>query len=176
MTNSAALRSMSMPPWHMWGSTQVISCSTAGGVGTVSSTQLVRINYGRPEAWRFLAHVALPAGTPAAASITVNFKAIMGIGRASVTLSPLAQFTPGASLAIGASSWQTRSFQPNFDGTLTTANPDDAMVAQDVQAWAEMTANVSALNVPVQVSLMFAPNVHVRSDWYKGIFEETFEE
>lgn len=173
--NEGRHAAMGLPPWHMWGSSYILQSSVAG-IATASTPQLVRINYGRPECWRFLAHVACPAGTPAGASATINFKAIMGIGRCSVTLSPLAQFVIGASIVIGASSWQTRSFQPNFDGTLTTTNPDDQMVAQDIQGWAELSLNSQATNVPFQVSLMFGPNVHIRSDWYKGIFEENFEE
>lgn len=164
---------MGLPPWHMWGTSAVV---TSAAPATIQSPQLVRINYGRPECWRFLAAVSLPNGTPVGAAITVNFKAIMGIGRSAIALSPIAQFAPGASLAVGANSWQTRSFQPNFDGTLTTTNPDDQMVAQDIQGWAEVTFNAAAVNVAVQVSLMFAPNVHIRSDWFKGIFEENFEE
>ena len=168
-----ALAPMGLPPWHMWGSSAVLQSAAAG---TVVSPQLARINYGRPDCWRFLAAVKLPNGTPVGSVITINFKAILGVGRSSALLSPIAQFLPPASMLPGATSWQTRSFQPNFDGTLTNTNPDDQMVAQDIQGWAEATFNASAINTPVEVYLSWAPNVHIRPEWYRGEFEENFEE
>lgn len=165
---------MGLPPWHMWGTTATVQGVSAGVL--VQSPQLARINYGRPECWRFITHVLLPQGTPVGASITINFKCVVGIGRSSLTMSPLTQFTAGASLAPNASSWQTRSFQPNFDGTISNTNPDDALVAQDINAWAEITANAQAVGIPITVTAMFAPNVHVRSGWFRGVFEENYEE
>lgn len=87
-------RATGNPPWHMWGSSQsvtVVEVPILTGLNTAAGTvQLARINYRRPESWRFLFAGTLTqadSNTPGNdTTIQVDFDLIVGVGRTAVTL------------------------------------------------------------------------------------------
>ncbi len=155
-------------PWHLWGSSQIVKAID----GTAQSVQLVKVNYNRPESWRFMYSVAVPGGTPLLSVIIVTFQFIAGIGRDAIRLPEnlsavyFAQETIPAGLAPNAAVVRTRALPNDWAGAADVNHPIEVIPAQDLQVYAIITANTAAVGTSVQVSAQVAPNVHVRPDWH----------
>lgn len=165
---SQDLQQFAIQPWHMWGTEQVFQSS---GQASATTLQLVRINYGRPETWRFLFTIRFPNGTPAGNLATILICGMFGVGRSVVTFdqqNPLLVLGPVSSQQPGRQWSRSYYYASNGDGTFDTA-PIYTIVAQDVQVYAIVLDSAGKLiGYPVQISAQFAPNVHIRPDWFGG--------
>ncbi len=86
-----------IPPWHMWGNTQVIEVNDTFGVNTPATAgQMLRISYLRPETWHwvFFARLLEARDTAAGESIicAVSFNLTVGIGRSQITIPNFEQY------------------------------------------------------------------------------------
>lgn len=160
-------------PWHMWGTSQVVKAIE----GTAQTLQLVKVNYHRPESWRFMYLVAVPAGTPPASVIIVTFQFVAGIGRDAIQLPQnlasvyFAQEVIPAGLVANAAVVRTRALPNDWGGAVDTNHPIEVIPAQDLQVWAIVTANAAAAGTPISVSAQVAPNMHIRPDWFVRKFD-----
>lgn len=161
-------------PWHMWGDSKVLEVpSSSGAQGQGTSTQIVRINYKRPETWRFV-FVAelLGANKPLATggSLIVTFPTTLGVGRSSVTL-PLGTmtFTLGAGAVTPRIKYLTQDQGPPVsDAAAAIENLTTTIVSEDIQVGGQavFADNTSGESLKVRLSAFFAPNAHIRPEWY----------
>ncbi len=188
----------SVEPWHMWGSSQtVIVPNVSDGTVFQQSTQLARVDYHRPETWRFLMGAELvQAPTPVVPNllVIVQIQVVAGVGRSQLTIpattngqnTGFARFVWkfGATPIIPAQvKWTTRVRTPPLDEGLVSPFDEecDAFPAQSIQCNAQVVAVTSAGVVEpdprtiVNVHAYFAPQVHVRPDWFKSAFAGELE-
>lgn len=189
-----------IPPWHLWGNSQVIACSdtivqsNAGNEG-----QLIRIAYGRPETWQFLFAARLLEGTQAPAdtgnTVNVQFDLTTGIGRSQIIIPAFelyrfawgragsAQNAPIGSMKWSSQSLGMRRLDPAFPATPVSdpddwdadgrslSNPVTEIVGQDIQLRCIVTAaSLTSVTAKVEVSAQFAPRTHVRPEWWLDTF------
>lgn len=172
--------SFALAPWHLWGTSVLVAPpiqGTAGGDYGLTG-QLARINYGRPENWRFLFGIEVLSTPPGVYTLqlTVNFQLVVGVGRSHLQMPLFYQFSRSANHVNfdGQTFWTTKTnTQTN---PLNTANPVEFEVesfpAEDIQCSAHAVAIVGApgplAGLPVQCNLhaYFAPSTHVRPDWF----------
>jgi len=170
---------MAIPPWHMWGGlVNFEAATTTPGFNFTKTQQLCRIEYKRPESWRFLFFARLlGSDNHSPAVFEVNFNIIPGVGRGSLNLQPFETFKfklPIGPLTGGAvEKWSSSVVGPVRDETLPVP-PDvpqpnivDSFVAQDVQV--SVTGSV-VLTVPgdtlqAEMGCLLAPWHHARPDW-----------
>jgi hypothetical protein len=164
---------MALPPWHMWGAAKRIDVVSAGASGQGTSEQLVRINYGRPETWRFFLAAQTLEGTAAAGSLIVAFNTTLGVGRSSVTV-PLGVFNFVFAGAMPKTiKFASTSLGPLVDDAQAAVpNLLDTIVAQDIQVQAQVVLvdAVVGHTASVQCTALFAPEGHVRPEWFKEHF------
>jgi hypothetical protein len=165
--------SMAIPPWLMWGNTDKVHAVSAGASGQGTTQQLVRINYARPETWRFfLAAQLLDSDVAAGGTLIVAFQTTLGIGRASVTV-PLGVFNFVTAGAFPKEiKFASTSLGPVVDDAQAAIpNLLDTVVAQDIQVQAQVVLAAPAGKfADVNCTALFAPEGHVRPEWFKGEF------
>jgi len=157
-----------LPPWHMWGNSQLVN---SPGL-TVQSTQLIRINYGRPERWRWLfsaQEFAVQAGN-IFSNADVDFDLTIGVGRSVVQIPSFEHFhlagTASASPLIGKLIYSSSSVGPLRDFSVpTSASTILDFPAQDIQLVVRVNSD-SICNV--EVKAFFSPATHVRPEWHGG--------
>ena len=184
---------MSLPfaPWHMWGTSQVVT--VVNDARWVNTVQLAKINYKRPENWRFFLAGRVIGGTITTSTQTelyAEFNVMLGVGRSVFNTekertNPPATFNPFAlmhwtiplGLQPGIQNWNrkylTEVRAPPLDDTDQTVRElIDHLPAQDIQCQARVRISQSdpGATFQVEVSSFFAPNVHLRPDWYKRQF------
>jgi hypothetical protein len=172
-------------PWKMWGSSEVVSVQSTGAGGTQVVEQLASIQYRRPETWRFFLFARLLSGPTAipAGNITCNFQLTTGVGRNIWNSSPgnpsstganFGQFvwvipggaTPGLLTSDSKYTSQVRTPLTN-DGDATSFRFLDQFVAETIQCSALLICATPAVGIfRLQVGAFFAPNTHVRPDWF----------
>lgn len=169
-----------LPPWHMWGNTLTTTVvATAAAPFAKFDTQLLRINYGRPETWRFLFQVQIIDGNTAGGGgdLIVDFVVTCGVGRTSFTIQPAPrfQFTWAAAVPINS-----QIFSSTIDGPVKDAafpnrpNVLDTLSAQDIQVTVGGIFTPNSIDQPTpptvtfNASALFTPNVHVRPEWHDG--------
>jgi hypothetical protein len=175
-----------MAPWHLWGNSQQLT-SVIGGIGltTAASGQLVRINYGRPETWRFLFGLTVdkpPAATFAGTiDLFARFDLIVGIGR-----SVYQTFDHGgdsfcnfrisdtAANLVGRTLWTCVTRPPFPIDGVAFQPPTDTIVAQDLQCSCRLQSAagitpVAGQPITATVHAYFAPNVHIRPEWFSDM-------
>jgi hypothetical protein len=179
------------PPWLMWGNSQIVKVPLIVGQAQSVGQQLVKIAYGRPESWRFLFYVRVidvPLNAPTdhpITQLTVDFNLDTGIGRATAKLDKLPNSlnqpgferyifagNPLNPQAANAFKWSTSVYGPLRDDV--HANPPsnftDVIVGQDIQLNVVVTSTCS-MDEPalsLEIGAFFAPNVHIRPEWFKG--------
>ncbi len=179
-TENESENEMAIPPWHMWGGlVNVNATTTTPGLNYTTQQQLCRIEYHRPESWRFLFFArVLGSDNHSPAIFDVQFQIIPGVGRASVNVKPFEEYKfklPIGPLPPGTvmEKWSTSVNGPVRDDTAAvpadppTPNVVDSFTAQDVQV--SVTASV-ALTVPgdnlqAEIGCLLAPWHHARPDW-----------
>jgi hypothetical protein len=192
-TGGEGAMSLPFPPWHMWGSEQIVTLDPSAG-GFQNTQQVAKISYRRPETWRFLLTGRLEGLAPTVATVQdvyAQFDLAVGIGRSvydtqkseSVVTPPqfncFAQFYWAVPPTImpGAQNWNRKYLTcvrapPHDDSDQTDRLLIDHFVAQDIQCRVRciLTAGEPGVQVRVAVGAYFAPNVHVRPDWSSGQF------
>lgn len=169
---------------------------TTGAFRVGSEQQLCKVGYGRPDTWRFYFSAKLisgPDNTPGFFTrIFVEFGVTIGAGRGAtpmeIQLTPFTSFsfqqfvfqwgpvTPA--FPAGAMIWSTQAQAPSTsfsgDGPNTRDQPVVLVPAESIQVKARIVAITTALNVAavgqpvdVEISSYWAPNTHIRPDWYQ---------
>jgi hypothetical protein len=164
----------------MWGGLANVQASTlTPAFGYSTTQQLCRVEYHRPESWRFMFFARLLASENHSPAIfQVDFNIIPGVGRGSLNFKPFERYRfklPIGSLdpTVNYEKWSTSVIGPVRDETLPDPpdvpqpNVVDSFVAQDVQV--SFTATV-ILTVPgdtlqAEVGCLLAPWHHARPDW-----------
>lgn len=174
-----------MAPWHMWGNSQVVPVDSAAfGFVVQSTNQLCRVTYKRPETWRWLFFARILSITPfpvplQQVGLQVDFDLTIGSGRTSVTLPSFERFVwefdSTGQNARNQAIWSTfvdgpQKVQRNIAPVpAAITNRIEQFTAQDIQLQARISAtllNNYVYTAQLEVSAYFAPNVHVRPDWF----------
>lgn len=175
-------------PWQQWGNTQLLTVPadlfTNPNVHEQQVT-LLRVQYNRPETWRFLFSariVSAPVvGALEQANAGVWFELITGIGRSAMRI-PFWVTLPSWTWNFGAAVpnlvfWTNQA--PTSDVSVSVSSDvvpisvssqifSDLIVGQDISVVAHAVFNSDAVApapAVIEVSGHFAPNVHVRPDW-----------
>lgn len=186
-----------VPPWHLWGNTQLITTRVQlGGPGILpqpNMNTLCRVAYGRPETWHWVFQARLVSGpnnTPGSTlNVLVNFNVALGVGRSNLQIAgnvgtqsrPLESFTfimgpasPGFPANAQLFSTGGKYARLMSSEAIATEFEVQQIVADTIVCEVNVTSsadagNVLALGQPVQVevSAQFAPIAHVRPDWYE---------
>lgn len=169
-----------LAPWHLWGTSVPVAPPIQGTAGGDfgKTGQLSRINYGRPENWRFLFGIEV-LNTPVGAytlQLTVNFDLIIGVGRSHISIPRFYQFSRASAHANfdGQTFWTSKTLtNTNPLNTTTPIEADvDSFPAEDVQCSAHALAIVGSpgplagLPVHLNIHAYFAPSTHMRPDWF----------
>lgn len=174
-------------PWLLWGGEKSFEfgVDASGADFGGASSQIVRVSYGRPETWRFLCFAridalsTIPAPQPSPA-IVVDFGIIVGVGRTIVNLPLAVQLSFGnasQTLAVGQVAYsdtipslgQVQNSQDQTTFT-TVGTTSQTIVAQDIQATVGVRFFLPGVfTVNLSCAVLFAPNNHVRPDWFAGI-------
>lgn len=182
-----------LPPWHMWGVSEIVDVSTPGTVAPIQqvSAQLARVQYKRPETWAFLFWSRVVSAVPPAPAanqlnITVDFYVTAGTGRSVFAPSIMPVNETGTALSFvqfryqrGAGpplaghrtfKWATEGRTPVYDELAPTPFQGTVrtIVADNINCVAAV--NISCLDpfvLKVEVGASFAPVSHVRPDWFR---------
>jgi len=155
----------------MWGASQSFRIVSAPPAAVTVTKQLVRINYARPDTWKWLFSASLLGGTASAAGATVvvAYDVTIGVGRSQSTVRLgrfLFNFGAGAIVPVQKFSNNING-PPHDDGVPLAQNVIDSFAAQDIQVavtvqFLDVTA---AESIDVDVSGYFAPVTHIRPEW-----------
>lgn len=170
---------MGMKPWHMWGGLVNFSASTTTPAFTFSKTQqLCRIEYHRPETWRFLFFARLlTSDNHSPATFQVDFEIIPGIGRGSINLNPFERYIfklPIGPLPSGpVEKWSSSVIGPVRDDTAAVPpavpqpNVIDSFVAEDcsISVTGAVSLTVPGDTLQAEMGVLVAPWHHARPDW-----------
>lgn len=168
--------SSQLPPWHMWGTSDLVTVHYAAGVApTAQATQqTTRIEYARPENWKFFFAAKIISFESAALSgdFDVAFDVNFGLGRSTITIPNFELFQFIAYPSGGGPSsfkWSTEVIAPLRSPTDINPSKVTSIVAQQLNVNARVNLrNLSAAvaaDVTVEVHTYFAPNVHIRPEW-----------
>ncbi len=124
------------PPWHMWGNQLEVNLVATAAPFDIESTQLVNINYGRPETWSWLfwAQVVADSGIGNPGVVQVRFNLTTGVGRTRLTLADFVTFIWTPTL-------------PNLGLSYTTSTTDDTPGPAAAQILSDIPAEDIVLNV-----------------------------
>ena len=180
------------PPWHMWGSSQGLSYDQSlivNGVLVVpTSSQLVSVDYGRPDNWRYLVSAQLISivGAPVV-PLQVGFDVMIGIGRAMITLPELIVLNFAVAEQFAGNSKSTVRAGLNAVGLNNglvanapgvTDNYLETIPAQALKIVARahtFGGGANAVTINLLVTAMVTPSAHVRPEWFKiGAGHEEF--
>lgn len=182
-----------LAPWHLWGGSATVEV-VSGAVGpllTVAPSQLCRIDYKRPESWRFFFWGYIVGGDTnfGAKPSWVNalFDVMVGVGRDAFdtqkdTLGTRATYNSFANFAWnvpvgtipGQQNWNRKYLSrvpspPYDDSNLATSSRDiELLVAESISCRVRVVFadGDPGIHIQVRVGAFFAPNVHVRPDWF----------
>jgi hypothetical protein len=155
-------------PWHMWGNQLPVDLVATGVPADVISTQVVNINYGRPETWSWImwAQVVSDSNPGATGVVQVRFNLTAGVGRTRLTMNDFVKFV-----------WTPTLPNPTITWTTTTTDPESRILsdlpAQDIILNANCIITGGAApgtKVSLYVGAMFSPKSHIRPEWYEGRF------
>lgn len=183
------MRGNPIAPWHMWGTSEVLDIETTGASEGRADRQLARIDYKRPDTWRFLFAARLVDAVnpnPIACTITVDFVLLLGLGRSNLQVDdrnalpgvPLRypgfcrfvfNFTGPPPLPIGQLKWTSAVPSPLLDDTVATSSVlVNEFVAESITCSARLSidSRPSPSSARLELHSFFAPNVHVRPEWW----------
>lgn len=172
-----------IPPWHMWGNTQVIGNLVAGGGAAASQRvqqQLIRVGYKRPETWHWCFSAKLISGPDfgpgGVGTVLVNFDLTIGVGRSMVILPAFESYLfawNGIAAPINRLKYSTSVFGPNrIDDPNVLETRDnfiDQITAEDIQLGCTIAhqSTTAGTVASVEVSAHFAPKTHLRPSWFR---------
>lgn len=174
-----------IPPWHLWGNTETKVVTSGGVVNTpVTSGQLAKVSYKRPETWTFFFAAKIlsglgPGGAPIGpGSLSVSFNLTLGVGRSQVTIPGfnifVFQWIALAPPVLGTLRWTDNVLAPVVD--MTAATPFRPIVSkfpsQDIQLDTTSILNTPVLgeHVELETHAFFSPRTHVRPSWWLRLF------
>lgn len=172
-----------LPPWHLWGDSQIIECPYTGLFSTTTVTgQLNRIAYGRPESWHFLFSARVIETTLAVQNptigqqLTVTFNLTVGLGRSATTIQAFEEYVFSVPLherLDGHDCYSTSVVAPVRSSLVTNPNIIERIVAQDIQVNVQAVYNTAETHGDVarlEIGSYFCPISHIRPEWYRGEF------
>jgi hypothetical protein len=185
-------------PWKMWGTSErltVVSGAVGPANATVSSSQLAKVSYRRPDTWRFMFTGRLIGGTVGAVATTsvhALFDVFVGVGRSVLDTQKPVLGVPVNFNAFAQMRWDVapavQPGQQNYnikfctqvlgppldDSALTTLQVIDHIPAENISCRVRlvMSSGDPGVEITAELGAYFAPNVHVRPDWasedYRG--------
>jgi hypothetical protein len=177
----------------MWGTTEQFSLAIgAGGTVQVIGHQLARVSYRRADNWRFFFGGRLLGGTAgvgAATDVYALFDVQVGVGRGIYDTRSPGNAPPLNFRAFCTMHWQVPAgtipgaqadnlkyttsvlATPLDDAAPTVRQTIDLLVADNIQCSARMFIDLapSPVTVVAELAAFFAPNVHVRPDWFADV-------
>lgn len=173
------------PPWLMWGDSKQLEFTAPVGVGEgvdlPPTGQIIRVDYGRPETWRFLFFAQLldVAVTSEIIDVDVYFDLVPGLGRVQSTLLNFEHYRFPVPLQNYQQIWST-----SVVGPLRDPDDDRALNRVELLTFQSLSVNARAIvNGPnagdhliIEVAAYFSPNVHVRPEWHNGMFPGSEDE
>jgi hypothetical protein len=164
-----------IPPWHLWGSDATVAFNTLGG-GNQSTQQLSRVDYHRPETLRFFFWLAIldssqasGPGWQAVAQFDVNF----GVGRSNVQVPDFVDLVLTGNVGDTPFGWSsmapTRGLSLGPPAFTAAQAFTELVVAEQLNVSCRVGVNAAAGKIVCQVASFFAPNVHLRPEWYERI-------
>jgi hypothetical protein len=179
-----------IPPWHMWGNTQVFDVPKSSGGATrpldPTPGQIVRVSYLRPETWHWIISAKLLSGPNTTAigqhvSLSIHWDLIVGIGRSTIVIPDWDVFSfnwnDGDTFPQDEQIWSTQTQAPAKafvkGPPAPSSGPVDQIIAQDIQLnvrffLQELSLVPSSQNVKVEMGAQFSPKTHIRPEWHKG--------
>jgi hypothetical protein len=173
-------------PWQLWGNVKIIECIYGNAIlPTVSSQQLNRIAYKRPESWGFffsaqLLQADIQAIPPKVdQQVEVKFNLTLGVGMTSLTIPGFEFFrffATAPNILAPRLIYSSMAIGPDRLGGATTqpgVNEVRAIVAEDIQLNADVSFNFAETagdRVVIELKTFFAPIAHVRPEWSIGNF------
>lgn len=175
-----------MVPWLLWGDKETVKVSTApGSFQTARPFQLSKIQYGRPDTWKFFlgAQVVKPPAPNLATQVLVDidFDIMIGVGRSRfdtnyerttnfqhfVTFSYV--YAGGASPRDLGPRYATEVLAP----PISTAVPGVRQLirefpAESIQCSGQVRVTTfEVVDIAVEMTAFFSPQTHIRPDWYQ---------
>lgn len=161
------------PPWHMWGNKKTVTAAFTSllAPAQITTEQLANIQGKRPDTWRFFFAATLVGFAPPVGAgldiVTVDFDLQFGIGLATQTVRSFASFQFEPATDVGNLIWTSRAIGPKRTPTDAVDNTMTELVAQTIQCNARCQVNGAQLGTAqLEIASYFAPNVHVRPDWF----------
>jgi len=183
---TSPLQGNPIAPWHMWGSSQSVQIPASAASGILGSTQLLRVNYKRPETWSFFFAARLSGAVvtaiPDDVTVEVAIDVIAGVGRSIFDTSgrllagwprfvsffwDLPAPTNFSQIAPKWTTVGSRVLLNDTDAT-DTIRPE-WIVAEQLQASARVIVISPGGTSPAfqaDITGFVAPRTHVRPDWF----------
>jgi hypothetical protein len=163
-------------PWHMWGNAVTFKL-VPPGLQNIQSAQLARVEYKRPETWKFMLYARLLRTNVAAlpANVLVTFNVFTGVGRANLPINgnpfEAYNFTIGATGEQGGYpvKYSTEVLGPlRVDGNVNSGSICNVIVGQDIQVGCSALLNSAGPpdEAQIEIGCLLAPQSHVRADWF----------
>jgi hypothetical protein len=167
-------------PWHMWGNS--VSIKLNPGLDKAQTGQLARVEYKRPESWRFMFYARLLRSnvTAVPVSVVVVFNVFTGIGRANLQIqnNPFESYKFNITIAGEQGGpaypvkWSTEVTGPKrIDDLDTSTSNCNVIVGQDIQVgFLAFLGNPGGVlptdEAQLEIGCLLSPQSHVRPDWY----------
>jgi hypothetical protein len=167
-------------PWSMWGSTKQILCTSTGASASLGqSNQIAFVDYHRPETWNFLLAVHVDDVAVAPAVVTrIEFELTTGVGRSQITIPRFGLFQIAVVDLVAGNQFQITSTElPSERASRVSPNVIERIVGQQIslQARCFFEGGATGPSVALSVSGFFAPQPHIRPDWYNKQFSQELE-
>lgn len=168
-----------LAPWHMWGNRIDLTVGHTLVLRPETSTQLIKISYGRPDTWKwlFVASIVQADILDEAGRLRISWDLMTGVGRSLVQIPDFEVFRfvwLAGSIPLNLPKWSQAAVAPVRDDTaLAVPNFVESLATQDLQLNVRClyTDAITAIqNLTVRVDAYFAPASHIRPEWYEGRF------
>lgn len=163
----------STPPWHMWGNKKTANVVFNSLLTPLVTTteQLANVQAKRPDTWRFFFAATLVSMAPPVAGgldlLSIDFDLAFGVGLATQLIQSFAHFEFDPGTDLGKTIWTSTGVGPKRTATDVVPNITSELVAQTIQCNARLSMTGAQLGTAqVEIASYFAPNVHVRPDWF----------
>lgn len=174
-----------LTPWHMWGNSLVAHVDGGPGVpgshNLATTLQLAKIAYGRPDTWKFFFSakiIDVDVDLGLASNVQARYHLTTGIGRTQHTIQSFEVFYfPFTGFGnIGDQRYSCSVIGVDRTGvdppTEAMTNIITEFPAQDIQLNVEVRYTGGppvAQGVTLAVDAYFAPQTHIRPEWFDSI-------
>lgn len=157
----------------MWGNkkTATVVFNSLLSPQVTTTEQLANVQHKRPDTWRFFFACSLVDMAPPVAGgldlLSIDFDLTFGLGLATQLIQGFAHFEFDPGTDIGKTLWTAIGVGPKRTATDVVPNTTTELVAQTIQCNARCALTGAQLGTAhVEIASYFAPNVHVRPDWF----------